>query len=152
MSTPEIPKAKDFMKTRVECLSPDAGIDAAVHTLLRRGYSGAPVVDDDGKLIGVLSEHDCIKVLSHALYSGWPSGTVGDNMSTEHDVVDVNEDLLAIASRFSNGRHRRLPVVEDGRVVGLITRQDLVRELDKRIAPPQHVSTYEMIQARRAKA
>ena len=151
MSTPELPKAEDFMNTRVECLSPDTGIDVAVHTLLRRGYSGAPVVDDDHRLLGVISEHDCIKVLADALYEGWPSGKVADHMATEVDTVSPHDDLLSIASRFSNGKHRRLPVVEDGRVVGLITRADLTRELDKLIAPPKHVSTYDMIQARRRK-
>ena len=149
MSKPELPKAEDFMKTRVECLSPDTGIDVAVHTLLRRGYSGAPVVDGDGKLIGVISEHDCINVLADALYEGWPSGKVADHMATDVESVSLHDDLLSIASRFHTGKHRRLPVVEGGRVVGLITRSDLVRELDKLIAPPKHVSTYDMIQARR---
>jgi CBS domain-containing protein len=148
----ELPSAADIMVARVEAFSPETEIADAVETLLSRGYSGAPVVDDRGRPIGVLSEHDCARVLAYSIYEGWPTGTVADHMTKTTDAVEERTDLLALAQRFAEGRHRRLLVVREGKLVGLITRRDLLRSLDRvrqRMDTQREPNTYELIQARR---
>jgi CBS domain-containing protein len=148
----DLPTAADIMVSRVEAFPPNTDIADAIGTLLSRGYSGAPVVDDKGRPIGVLSEHDCARVLAVSIYEGWPTGTVADHMTKPIDTVELHTDLLALASRFSEGRHRRLLVVDEGKLVGLITRRDLVRALDRvrqRMDHHREPNTYELIEARR---
>ncbi len=147
-----LPSAAEIMNPRVEAFSPETEIAAAVETLLRRGYSGAPVVDGEGRPVGVLSEHDCIRVLAASLYEGWPTGTVADHMSKANETIDLHADLLSVANTFARGQHRRLPVVCEGKLVGLITRRDLMRALDRLRQSQAHhhePTTYELIQARR---
>lgn len=148
----ELPTAADIMFSRVEAFSPDTEIAHAVETLLARGYSGAPVVDEHGRPIGVLSEHDCVRVLATSIYEGWPTGTVADHMTKSSDAVEEQTDLLAVAQRFAEGRHRRLLVVREGKLVGMITRRDLLRSLDRlrqRVDAQPTPNTYELIQAHR---
>jgi CBS domain-containing protein len=148
-----LPRARAFMNQHVLTFSPSDDIGEAVRMLLRKGYSGAPVVDADGKVVGVLSEADCMTVLSEAAYGGWPSGTVENHMQTELDAIGPDTDLFAAKARFSGARHRRLPVVaDDGKLVGLITRRDVLRALDQfreMQEQARHASTYELIERRR---
>ncbi|NVB40651.1 CBS domain-containing protein [Pseudenhygromyxa sp. WMMC2535] len=148
----EIPSVESIMNRRVEAFEPDLPIAEAIQLLLRRGYSGAPVVDGEGKPIGVLSEHDCVGVLAESLYEDWPTGKVGDHMVKDPVTVDVGQDVLAAARAFAKAKLRRLPVVREGKLVGLLTRRDLMRALDdlRRSAGKQHEpTTYELIAARR---
>lgn len=148
----QLPTASDIMITRVEAFAPETEIAAAVETLLGRGYSGAPVVDAQGRPLGVLSEHDCVRVLASALYEGWPTGTVADHMTKGCETIDEHADLLAVAQRFAAGQHRRMVVVREGKLVGLVTRRDLMRALDRlrqRNEAHHAPTTYELIQAHR---
>ena len=147
-----LPTARDVMASRLLTVSASEDIGDAVRKLLARGVSGAPVVDADGALVGVLSEHDCIRVTAEALVEGWPAGTAGDHMSKEAETVPPELDVLAVASRFANGRHRRLLVAEGPRVVGVISRRDLMQALqdllDRRAAGDRTLSTYQAIEER----
>jgi CBS domain-containing protein len=148
----ELPTAAEIMLTRVEAFSPNVNIVDAVETLLSRGYSGAPVVDDQGRPIGVLSEHDCVRVLVNSLYDNEPTGTVADYMTTPVETIDEHTDLLTVAQRFAQGHHRRLLVVRDGALSGLITRRDLMRALDRMRSRREARHTqgaYELIAIRR---
>lgn len=144
-------RAANIMNTRVETFSPNGNIRDAVETLLRRGYSGAPVCDDDGNCVGVLSEHDCIRVLTRAAYEDWPVGEVEDHMTKDLVSVDVNDDLFKMADLFASRKLRRLPVLDDGKLVGLVTRQDLLRALDadaRESAAHHPASTYDLLRVR----
>lgn len=150
----ELPTAAQIMITRVEAFSPSVNITDAIETLLSRGYSGAPVVDEQGRPIGVLSEHDCVRVLANSLYDSEPTGTVADYMTKPVETIEAHADLLTVAQRFAQGHHRRLLVVRDGALSGLITRRDLMRALD-RIRSHQEArhtqGAYELIAIRRRK-
>ncbi len=126
----DIPTVGSIMNRRVEAFSPDMAIAEAIRILLSRGYSGAPVVDGEGKPIGIISEHDCVGVLAESLYEDWPTGTVRDHMTSDLVAVDVKQDVLSAARTFAQQKLRRLPVVQDGKLVGLVTRRDLLRGLD----------------------
>lgn len=126
----KIQRAEDIMERRVEALTPEAKVHDAVRVLLKRRYAAAPVTETDGRLLGMFSEHDCIRVLSEAAYEGWPAGSVSDHMTKTIEQVAPEEDLLSVARRFAESHHRVLPVVRDGRVVGLIGRAEVMRALD----------------------
>ena len=151
MSRPELPTAADLMQRRPLTFDPDAPIEEAVRGLLARGYAAAPVVDRDGRLVGIVSEHDCVRVLSEAIAEGWPSGRVRDHMTKEVETVSPDEDVLALSARFAAGRHRRMLVVEAGRLVGLVARRDLMRGLEsmeRDRTRAKRKTTYEVMEER----
>ncbi len=146
-----LPTASEVMTRRVETIDADAPVQEAVRTLLTRGHSGAPVVDAGGAPIGVLSEHDGIRVLTEAIATGWPTGRARDHMTQQVETVRPGDDLLTLATRFAGGRHRRLVVVDGGRLVGLVTRRDLLRALDaleREQGRSRSPSTYEVMAER----
>jgi CBS domain-containing protein len=110
--------ASEIMTTNVMTLSPDVMIENAAREMFENAISGMPVVDQDGRLIGVVSEYDIIAKQGK---------TVGDIMTT--DIVSVGEDTdpETIARMLTEQRIRRIPVVREGKVVGIISRSDLVR-------------------------
>ena len=143
--------AREIMNRRVEALAPETPITAAVQTLMRRGYSGAPVVDGEGSLLGVLSEQECIRALAQSAYEGWPSGTVADSMRTDVASVGPGDDVFAVATLFTKEAQRRVFVVDGGRLLGMIARRELLRALDDMRAEAggsERSDTYTLIQIR----
>ena len=130
MST-ETPTAAQIMNQSVVALRPDTPVADATRMLLKRGYSGAPVVDADGALVGVYSEKDCLTVLADAAWHNRVEGTVGDQMSRELVTLTPDRDLFSIVTLFQQSSIRRLPVVDGDRLVGLITRRDVLRALQE---------------------
>ena len=123
------PRIRDFMATQVVTLAPDLEILRAMELLLQKKFSGAPVVDENGKLLGVLSKKDCLKAALNASYHQQWGGVVADYMSTSVESLDADLDLVAAAKRFLASHCRRFPVMEDGRMIGQISRVDLLRAL-----------------------
>ena len=154
MKRTQIPTAREIMSRRVHTVSQDADLETAIRALLKKGHSGAPVLDGAGAIVGVLSEHDCVAVVAQAAAERWPMSLVADHMTHEVEAVPPDEDVFGLSTRFSQGRHRRLLVVEEGRLVGLITRSDLLRaleSLESRIARDRRDTTYEAIEKRHVK-
>lgn len=154
MTRQEIPTAADLMQRRLTTVSPEAKIEDAVRLLLAKGYAAAPVVDDAGRLVGLVSEHDCLRVLREAVAEAWPAGRVRDHMTTALETVRPEEDVLALSTRFSEGRHRRLLVTEHGRLLGLIARRDLMRGLEameRARSRSRPRTTYEILAERHSK-
>lgn len=119
----------DIMATELVTFSPDTIIHKAIQVLLDQRLSGAPVVDDTCALIGMLSKKDCLKVvLSSSYYQDW-GGTVRDYMSPDVSTIDADTDLVSAAEFFLNSTFRRFPVLRDGRLVGQISRHDVLRAL-----------------------
>lgn len=115
------------MTTRLITVRPDMRVLDAVKLLLKNRVSGAPVVDERGHLLGVLSEKDCIQALIRAVAERLPSSSVDDVMTKEAVTVHEGTDLLTIAHLFTTRPIRRLPVIDDdGKVVGQISRRDLL--------------------------
>ncbi len=122
-----VPIARDVMSSSVFTLHPEMDVCEAIDVLLRKRASGAPVVDDDKRFVGVLTEKDCLRVLSHSAFGTLECGRVCDFMSAVKGTVDVHMDIFAVAQVFLTGNFPTLPVVEDGSLVGVITRQDVLR-------------------------
>lgn len=124
--------ATSVMTKGLVTLSPGTEIHEAVKTLLRHKISGAPVVDENRRLLGILSEKDCLRVFTGEAYDGLPEGHVRDYMTREVDTVSPDTTLIDIVGRFLAKSYRRLPVVnEAGVVVGQISRRDALVAIDE---------------------
>jgi len=120
---------KDHMATEVVTLHPEMEILRASQLLISCDISGAPVLDRHGRLVGMLTERDCMRVALHAGYHGEPGGLVRDYMSAEPDSVNPDDTILELAEKFINGKYRRYPVLDGGRLVGVISRRDVMRAM-----------------------
>lgn len=119
----------DFMARDLITLSPDQEINRAMHVLLDHKVSGAPVVDDAGRLVGVLTEKDCLRAaLEASYYRDWGK-PVARYMATTLVTVGPDMDILEACQMVLDGPHRRFPVVKAGRLLGQISRTDILRAL-----------------------
>lgn len=122
-------KVREYMATRLVTFDPEMKISDAVGLLMMHKYTGAPVLDAGGKLVGMLSEKDCLKVAVLANAEGAAEALVGDYMSTEVESITPDSDLFEAAERFLSVQYKRLPVVERGKLVGQISRTDVLRAI-----------------------
>ncbi|MGA7980236.1 MAG: CBS domain-containing protein [Chromatiaceae bacterium] len=127
MTTPT--SVQDYMAANLVTLRPDMDIVEAMRLLVERRISGAPVVDLQGNLVGVLSEQDCLKLALEAGYHEQWGGRVSETMSGEVRTVESESSILDAARLFVEGHYRRFPVVKDGRLVGQLSRRDVLRAL-----------------------
>ena len=119
--------ASDIMVTRLVKLRPETDVFKAIEILVKNKISGAPVVDDNNQLLGVFSEKCCMQVLVDAAYEGLPTNEVQAFMDKDPDSVEENTQLISIANFFLITPSRRLPVVRDGKLIGQISRRDVIR-------------------------
>ena len=125
----ERPKIRDYMATELVTLTPDMEVLRAMETLLEKRISGAPVVDANGQLVGVLSKKDCLKAALHASYHQEWGGAVSDYMTSPVESLDAELDIVEAAEKFLASHYRRFPVLRDGQLVGQISRADLLGAL-----------------------
>ena len=129
-----LPIAIEIMQRKLITLTPELPIASAIRILLKNKISGAPVLDPDGKMIGICSELDCLRVLSSGeFYSDdyREEGVVGDVMSKEFTTVGPNDDIYSLAQFFLTHSVRRLPVMEEGELLGQLSRRDVLRSMDE---------------------
>jgi CBS domain-containing protein len=123
-----LPKISAFMDQVVPTIGPDMQIMKAVDYLLRHRVTGVPVVDFDGSLLGIITETDLLKLVTEGIRGQPPTeATVAEYMTTDVVTVPPTMDIYFVAGIFLKNKFRRLPVVEDGKIVGAITRFDLLR-------------------------
>jgi len=123
----EIPNVRDIMTKKVVALHQGMTMEEAMRSLLKFKHSGAPVVDADNTLVGMLSEKDCLRMFFGGLYHRLPVGTVSQYMSVNITTCHPNDSLLAVAQIFFRQSFRRLPVLEtDGRMIGIVSRSDVL--------------------------
>jgi CBS domain-containing protein len=119
--------ASEIMARSEATLAPDTDIYEALAQLLKSKLTGAPVVDAEGGLLGMLTERDCLKVLVGGALDGRPGGRVSDYMSSPAESVQPDASLYDVAHIFLTRSFRKLPVVDqEGRVVGQVSRRDLL--------------------------
>ena len=120
-------KVKDYMATKLVTFAPDLNVVEAMNQILNSGITAAPVVDESGSLVGILSEVDLMPVVIQDSYYDEPLGIVSDYMKTPVDTVDPNLDIYTLAERFIHEHRRRYPVVDAGKRVGQVSRRDVLR-------------------------
>jgi CBS domain-containing protein len=87
------------------------------------------VVDHHGNMVGMLSEFDCMKVALDSTYHGEWGGRVSEFMTRDVITVPADMSIIDLARRFQESRLRRFPVMDDTRLVGQISRRDVLRAL-----------------------
>ena len=120
--------AKAVMTEAVLTILPTATVQEAIHFLVRYKISGAPVVDDQQQLVGIVSEFQLMEVVFDPKLRSSP---VADFMT--RDLITVGEDALLsdVVTLLVVHRIRRLPVVREGRLLGLIARRDILAYADQ---------------------
>ena len=119
----------DYMTRNLITFTKKQSILEVMRTLIRNKISGGPVVDELSRLIGVISEADCIKYLSEGKYFNQPffDRNVEDSMTAEVDVIEADKTIFDAATLFHKTNRRRFPVLDRGKLVGQISRQDVVK-------------------------
>lgn len=123
-------RVSDYMAASLVTFNPETEMRLAISQLVEKRISGAPVVDDHGNLVGVLSEQDCMKVALSAGYHDDYAGQVKDYMSKKVTTVDADTSILALAQLFIDSPFRRYPVMQNNRLVGQVSRRDVLRALE----------------------
>ena len=118
--------AKDIMTTRLITLSPETDVFEAIELLNKNKISGAPVIDQNKTLLGMFTEQSCLEVLIDAAYEGLPTNQVGAFMNEPADTVKESTMMLTCAQIFLHKKTRRLPVVKEGKLVGQVSRRDVI--------------------------
>lgn len=122
-------RVRDYMTRDPVTVRADTEILRAVRQLIDEDVSGMPVVDASGAVVGILTERDCIRVALHAGYHDQQGGPVAQYMTHPAHTMHPQDSLLEAAELFGESAIRRCPVMENGRLVGLISRRDVLRAL-----------------------
>ncbi len=121
----------DIMTKKLITFSLDTQVLGAIDTLISKKISGAPVVDEDGNLLGMLSEIDCMQTFLQSTYHNEMGGLVKDYMSDEVSTIPSTMGIMDVAEYFLETHFRRLPVVDNGKLVGQVSRRDVLRAIQK---------------------
>ena len=116
------------MRRDLVLFTKNQSIDEVMKKFIKYRISGGPVVDNTGKLIGVISEADCMKEISDSRYFNLPilDKTVAHFMTSKVDTIDASKTIFEAASMFFKTTRRRFPVLDKNRLVGQISRKDIV--------------------------
>jgi tRNA nucleotidyltransferase (CCA-adding enzyme) len=123
--------ARDLMSAPVRTIRPEVTIAEAQRILLRYGHSGLVVINEQDQLLGIISRRD----IDIAYYHGFNHAPVQGHMATQVKTVAPDSPLSAVRSLMLTYDIGRLPVVENDRLIGIITRTDLLRNQQLAIAP-----------------
>jgi CBS domain-containing protein len=124
-------EAGHMMVRRLHIARPEQRVREVAAMLLKHKISGAPVVDAEGTLVGVISEKDCIKALLRAVHHRVPFSVVSDVMTTELITITEDTHIMTMADLFARHAIRRLPVVSGDKLVGQVSRRDVLRAASK---------------------
>ncbi len=119
----------DYMTKNVMTVKPDADALATIQLLLSHKITCAPVQDQQGKIIGMFSEVDCMKVVLDASYNQGMSGKVEEFMGSELSSVDADSSIVDLAAKFQDSSIRSFPVFKDNELVGIVSRTDVLKAI-----------------------
>ncbi|MHA6326828.1 CBS domain-containing protein [Roseivivax sp. CAU 1753] len=125
-------QVRDGMVTDFLRLAPGDPIRQAVAALVKSGSHAAPVVEADGALCGILTEKDCFRSVLHASYYQEWRGTVSEHLSPDVVTIESAEDMVRAAETFLSLPHRVLPVLEGGKLMGMLERSTVMAALLQR--------------------
>ena len=123
---------REYMTRQLITFEPKQSIDEVVSILIFKGISGGPVVDHSNKLIGIISEGDCLKQIIKGKYNNLPTlnGLVEDHMVTEVKTLKQDNTIMEAAVAFLEQRIRRFPVLDNGTLVGQISQRAVMKAVE----------------------
>jgi predicted transcriptional regulator len=127
------PLVADFMDKKFFKIKAEDSVNNAIRLLIKKGLIGLLVLDDQDRLVGRLSEKECLRVFVNQTYHTLPAGSVKDHMSKIEKTVESSMTASNVADVFLEHNYRRLPVVDSEKLVGQITRRDLLRGLHRHL-------------------
>ena len=116
-------QAKDIMTTELVTVKRNTGIHEAIRILVENNVTGLPVVNDDMTVAGIISEKDMLGLLYNIEDK---PGNVEQFMTEEVVCFEVQDSLIDIAESFIKGSFRRVPILNKGKLVGIISRKDII--------------------------
>ncbi len=122
-------RVSDFMTRDLITFRPDQKIIDVAEILIKFKISGGPVVNENYELVGMISEGDCLKQISDSRYYNMPMEkyTVEMQMVQNVDTIDGDMNVFDAANIFLESKHRRFPILEDGKLVGQISQKDILK-------------------------
>jgi len=117
-------KARDIMTKEVITISPDKTLDEAIRTLVDNKISGMPVCDDKKRVLGIISEKD---ILNFVFSGNAKTTTVGEAMSKDTISFTSDTDIDKISLLMSEKKIRRVPIIDNGMLVGIVSRRSIIR-------------------------
>ena len=117
------------MSTKLITFKPEQCVLEVMNVLIKKKISGAPVVNENNELVGIISEGDCMKQISQSRYYNQPleDVKVEEHMAREVETIDGEMNVFDAADKFLNSRRRRFPIVKGGKLVGLISQKDVLK-------------------------
>lgn len=118
----------DYMTSDLVTFREDQSVLEVMQALVTHKISGGPVVNDRNELLGIISDSDCMKQISESRYFNMPIGDVKvkDYMQKEVSTITKDVNIFDCASLFYKHGCRRFPVLENGKLIGMISRKDLL--------------------------
>ncbi len=119
---------EDYMTTKLTTFRPEQSILEVMELFAKNRISGGPVLNDDGFLVGLISEADCMKQISESRYFNQPilDKSVEKYMTKDVQTIPHNISIFDAAGIFDKHNRRRLPVMKNDILVGQISRKDVV--------------------------
>lgn len=125
----EAPSVTQYMTKDLITFTPEMDINVAINSLLQNRISGAPVLNNNGEVVGLIDDKDCLNVLFGSVYNRTPVGpeTVSNYMSNVMKSCSVHDSIMDVAYIFSTSPYKRLLVKDDNnKLVGQISRRDIL--------------------------
>jgi CBS domain-containing protein len=124
-------ETRTIMSTDVVSVSRHAPIEEVIELLVDRDITGIPVVNEDGTLAGIVTEKDILSLLSDLRYA---CGTVEQYMTRDVVAFDIDDDFIAVCECLMKNHFRRVPILADGKLVGIVSRRDIIKYIASPLA------------------
>ncbi|MDN3378824.1 MULTISPECIES: CBS domain-containing protein [unclassified Pseudoalteromonas] len=122
-------KVKDFMQHKLPHITPATEMTTAIAELQKFKLLGAPVFDDNKRLVGFISEQELLKPLMQNSYFCDGVVKVAQLMQTEVVTVNGDSNIIELAEQMKTGKPKNYPVVDGATVIGMIGRSDILKAL-----------------------
>jgi CBS domain-containing protein len=115
--------------SNIVTFKPDQPIQDVISTIINKKIAGAPVLDDQHHLVGIISEKDCLRLIVDQAYYNMPAETrkVSDYMTLKVQTLSPKTNIVEAAIEFLNSPIRRFPIVENGMLIGQVSRRHILR-------------------------
>jgi len=125
-------RARDVMSREVTFINPDEKLEKAIEILTEKKISGLPVVNSESTLVGIITEKD---IISYSAKRKIEKAKVREAMTAKVTSFPPEAEVEKIADTISKNKFRRVPIVENGKVVGIVSRRDIIQILTKKKDP-----------------